>query len=91
MLEKLLGTLFGAEEGTRVELVQVAEPGETPTLEVRLLHDAGTLGWRVYRRIRLAPGQLSELRTALNLMDLDAQQARPKPTHLRLVDFDEAL
>jgi hypothetical protein len=95
MFEKLLGTLLGETDDSRVELVQVAEPGETPTLEVRLLRDAGELGWRVHKRIRLAAGQIGELRDALNLMDIDGRDAR-KPAdrsadHLRLVDFDEAL
>ena len=93
MFEKVLGTLAGETEDTRVELVQVAEPGETPTLEIRMLSDAGDLGWRVHKRIRLASGQIGDLQMALNMMDLDARQAdRPKETgHLRLVDFDEAL
>lgn len=91
MLDKLLGTLLGADDGTRVELVQVAEPGQTPTLEIRLLQDAGALGWTVHRRIRVGAGQVGALRDALNMMDLDAQGAQPRSSHLRLVDFDEAL
>lgn len=94
MFEKLLGTLLGETEDSRVEIVQIAESGETPTLEVRLLRDAGELGWRVHKRIRLAAGQVGELRDALNLMDVDAREAQParkKPGHLQLVEFDEAL
>ncbi len=88
MLEKILGSLLGETEGSRVELVQVAEPGETPTLEIRLLHDAGDLGWTVHKRIRLAAGQIGDLRDALNMMDIDAREARPEParSHLRLVE-----
>lgn len=94
MFEKLLGTLLGDSEDSRVEVVQVAEPHETPTLEIRLLRDAGELGWRVHKRIRLAAGQIGELRDALNLMDIDGRDAQPdreKARHLRLVEFDEAL
>lgn len=94
MFEKLLGTLLGETEGSRVEVVQVAESGETPTLEIRLLHDAGELGWMVHKRIRLAAGQVGALRDALNMMDIDAREAKPeseRASHLRLVKFDEAL
>ena len=92
MFEKLLGTLLGDTEGSRVEIVQVADSGETPTLEIRLLHDAGELGWMVHKRIRIAAGQMAALRDALNMADLDAQ-ATPTDhaSHLRLIKFDEAL
>ena len=92
MFEKLLGTLLGDTEGSRVEIVQVADSGETPTLEIRLLHDAGELGWMVHKRIRIAAGQMAALRDALNMADLDAQ-ATPtdRASHLRLIKFDEAL
>ena len=85
MIEKLLGSLLGAEEGSRVEVIQVAEPGETPTLEIRLLHDCGELGWVVHRRIHIAAGQAAALRDALNMMDLDAREAKASRAHLRLV------
>jgi hypothetical protein len=83
--EKLLANLAGYDDMTRVELTQVAEPGETPTLELRLKTDAGDLGWLTTKRIRLAPGQIRELRDALNMMDLDAQRARPQATHSNVV------
>ena len=91
MLDKLLGTLLGADEDSRVELVQVAQQDGPPTLEIRLLHDAGDLGWCVHRRIRIAAGQLAELRAALSMMDIDARTATPPRSHLRLVEYDEAL
>ncbi len=75
-IEKRLGDLLGYDEDTRVELVQVAEPGEPPTLELRLERHAGELGWQTHRRIRLAAGQIGALRDALNLMDLDARNAK---------------
>lgn len=75
-IEKTLGDLLGFDEETRVELVQVGEPGETPTLELRLKRHAGDLGWLVHRRIRLAAGQISALRDSLNLMDIDARESR---------------
>ena len=75
-LEKTLGSLLGFDENTRVELVQVGQANETPTLELRLKRDAGELGWLTHRRIRLAPGQISTLRDALNLMDPDARDTQ---------------
>lgn len=90
MFDKLLGSLLGDEEGTRVELVQVSSPNSTPTIEVRLLRDCGDLGWQVHRRIRMAAGQVSQLRDALNMMDVDAREATPKPTHLRLMPLEDA-
>ncbi len=75
-LEKNLGSLLGYSEETRVELVQVGEAGETPTLELRLKRFAGELGWQTHRRIRLAAGQIGSLRDALNLMDPDARDSR---------------
>jgi len=76
--EKLLGDLLGFEADTRVELVQVSEPGETPTLELRLQRDGKELGWLTQRRIRLCAGQIGQLRDALNLMDPDGRDA-PAP------------
>ncbi|MFU8803875.1 MAG: hypothetical protein ACNA8W_08720 [Bradymonadaceae bacterium] len=75
--EKILASLAGYDEMTRVEVSQVTEPGETPTLEMRLQTHGGELGWLTTKRIRLASGQIRELRDALNMMDLDAQKARP--------------
>lgn len=75
-IEKFLASLVGADEMSRVEVIQVAQPGQTPTLEFRLERNAGELGWQTHRRIRLAAGQISQLRDALNLMDSDARQAR---------------
>jgi hypothetical protein len=75
MYEKTLGTFAGEENGTRVQLVQIAMPGETPTLEMRLEVDCGELGWTTLRRIRLAAGQVPDLCQAINMMDPDARQA----------------
>ncbi len=74
--QKILGNLLGFAEDTRVELVQIGDSGETPTLELRLERYAGELGWQTHRRIRLAPGQIGALRDALNLMDPDARDSR---------------
>lgn len=76
MIEKFLGTLAGDEEATRIQLVQVGEPGEVPTLELRMQRDCGELGWSTQRRMKLAAGQWRELRDALNMMDPDAREAR---------------
>ena len=73
--EKHLGTLAGDERQTRVEVVQVAEPGETPTVELRMQRHGDSLGWVTHRRIRLAAGQIGDLQTALNLMDPDARDS----------------
>ena len=75
-IEKQLGNLLGFDEDTRVDIVQVGEPGDTPTLELRMERHSGELGWQTQRRIRLAAGQIGALRDALNLMDLDAQTSR---------------
>lgn len=76
--ETTLALLDGAESGTRVALVQVAEPGVQPTLEIRL-QTAGSDGdWFTQRRIRLAPGQIPDLRLALGCMDTDAQRMAPR-------------
>ena len=80
-IEKQLGDLLGADDDTRVELVQVGEAGETPTLELRLKRYAGELGWLVQRRIRLAPGQIGALRDGLNMMDRDARDSRHPGRH----------
>jgi hypothetical protein len=93
-IEKQLGVLAGDEEDSRVELVQVAEAGEVPTLELRFQRHAGELGWMTHKRIRMAGGQIPELRAALNLMDPDAREASISATQkaaarsLRLVDAD---
>ncbi|MBA2660789.1 MAG: hypothetical protein H0U74_00715 [Bradymonadaceae bacterium] len=75
-IEKFLASLVGDDAMTRVEVVQVAQPGQTPTLEIRLERHAGDLGWQTHRRIRLAAGQIGQLREALNMMDVDARDAR---------------
>ncbi len=88
MIEKTLTTLQGQHSDERVELVQVAEPGETPTLEIRLLRNAGELGWRIHKRIRMAAGQIPDLQGALNLMDSDARDTKRSTrtvSHLELV------
>jgi len=74
-LEKHLGTLAGDEPRTRIEIVQVAEPGETPTVELRMQRHGDAIGWKTHRRIRLAAGQIGQLKSALNLMDPDARNA----------------
>lgn len=88
MFDRVLGSLCGAEDGTRVEVVQVSQHDGAPTLELRLLRQADGLGWQVHRRIQLAAGQVGELRAALNLMDADAQKKtahKGRSCHLRLV------
>ena len=94
-IEKFLGYLDGAHEESRVELVQVGQPGQTPTLEMRYQREGGSLGWVTQKRIKLAPGQVSELRDALNLMDPDAREAeisaerKARSRSLTLVDVDK--
>lgn len=80
--ERSLAMLEGWEPGTRIEVVQVALPGEVPALEFRLQRESASLGWMTERRIRAAAGQVPELRMALNLMDPDAQVARPAPAEI---------
>lgn len=95
-VEKLLGYLAGDDEQSRVELVQVGQPGHTPTLEMRYQREGGSLGWVTQKRIKLAPGQVSDLRSALNMMDPDARDAqisatrKAKSRSLTLVDVDES-
>lgn len=91
MFEKTLSTLPGPTPGTRIEIVQIGEPGEQPSLELRHLTDAGSLGWCVQKRITMAAGSVPALRDALNLMDDDAQRPAPaaeRVPHLRLVAED---
>ncbi len=90
MIEKSLGMFDGEEESTRVELVQVAEPGERAQLELRMQRECEGLGWTTQRRITLAPGQWGALRDALMMADLDVREDRTGPvhepaTHLRLI------
>ncbi|MEM1348951.1 MAG: hypothetical protein AAGI01_10370 [Myxococcota bacterium] len=91
LFEKTLGILAGAEGGERVEVVQVAEPGATPTVEFRMQHASESMGWCTHKRIKLAPGQFKALRDALNLMDPDARDAELQVAperevrHLRLI------
>ena len=90
MIEMHLGYLAGDEAGTRVELVQVGEAGELPTLELRHQRECGLLGWVTQKRVRLASGQIGAMREMLNLMDRDARDTRKaraveQPGHLRLV------
>jgi hypothetical protein len=92
--EKELTVLAGDAEDTRVQLVQVGEAGETPTLEMRMQRYGCELGWRTHRRIRLAPGQIGDLQDALNLMDPDAREAdasrEGESPFLRVVSDDGA-
>lgn len=88
MIEKTLTTLQGEHADERVELVQVAESGEVPTLEIRLLRNAGELGWRIHKRIRVGAGQVPDIQGALNLMDSDARDVKRSTKtacHLQLV------
>ncbi len=91
-IEKSLGVLAADEADSRIELVQVAEEGSTPTLELRFQRYADDFGWLTHRRMRLAPGQVSDLKSALALMDVDARQAKINPSQkaqargLRLVN-----
>lgn len=92
MIEKLLGILDADEPTARVELVQIAQPNQIPTLELRYQRECGELGWTTHKRITLAPGQFKQLRDALNLMDIDAREsAAPQSSshqerqHLRLI------
>jgi len=92
MIEKLLGILDADEPTARVELVQIAQPNQTPTLELRYQRECGELGWTTHKRITLAPGQFKQLRDALNLMDMDAREvdspgasSHHARQHLRLI------
>ena len=94
-VEKFLGVLAADEADSRIEMMQVAEEGSTPTLELRFQRHAGDLGWMTHKRMRLAAGQVSDLRDALNMMDMDARQAKISSTEkaaarsLRLVSDDD--
>ncbi|MFP4597429.1 MAG: hypothetical protein ACLFVJ_04205 [Persicimonas sp.] len=79
-IEKFLGVLAADEDDGRIELVQVAEPGAVPTLELRFQRHGGDLGWTTHKRMRLASGQVGELHEVLNMMDPDARQARISAT-----------
>lgn len=74
-LEKSLGILAVDEADSRIELVQVTDGTATPTLELRLQRRSIDLGWCTHRRMRMAAGQIPDLRSALNQMDMDARQA----------------
>lgn len=94
-IERSLGVLAADEVDSRIELVQVGEQGSTPTLELRFQRHGGDLGWVTHKRMRMAPGQISDLRAAVNLMDMDARQAKISATErgaaqsLHLVDADD--
>jgi hypothetical protein len=79
-IERYLGVLAGDEVDSRIELVQVGEQGSIPTLELRFQRHGGDLGWVTHKRMRMAPGQISDLREAVNLMDMDARQAKISAT-----------
>ncbi|QDG49630.1 hypothetical protein FIV42_02400 [Persicimonas caeni] len=79
-IERFLGVLAADEADSRIELVQVAEPGMVPTLELRFQRHGGDLGWMTHKRMRLAPGQIGDLREAMNLMDPDARDAKISAT-----------
>lgn len=83
MIEKSLGVFDGDTEVTRVELVQVAEPGERARLELRMQRECEGLGWTTQRRIALAPGQWGALRDALMMADMDVREDRAEPRHER--------
>lgn len=72
--EKALGNFAGDNDDTRIQLVQIAEPGELPTLELRMQRYGGeSLGWVTHRRMTFAPGQIADIQDAINLMDQDAR------------------
>jgi hypothetical protein len=73
--ERTLAWLDADETDARIELVQVSAPGQQPTLEIRFQRECGALGWRTHRRMRLAAGQLGDLKMAMQLMDPDAWTA----------------
>jgi len=73
--ERTLAWLNADEPDARIELVQIAEPGAQPTLEMRFQRACGELGWRTQRRMRLAAGQLGDMKLAMQMMDADAWQA----------------
>lgn len=79
-IEKSLGLLAVDEADSRIELVQVADPNSPPTLELRLQRLSADLGWCTHRRMRMAAGQISDLRSALNQMDPDARDATIRAT-----------
>jgi len=83
--EKHLGTFAGEEAGTRIQLVQVAGPNETPTVEFRYQRHGESLGWVTHRRMRMAAGQVGQLQSALNMMDPDGRDAdiADEPSDLR--------
>lgn len=75
-IERCLGMLAGEDSDSRIEMVQVGEPNTIPTLELRFQRYGEDLGWVTHKRIRMAPGQVGDLREALNLMDPDARDAK---------------
>lgn len=77
--ERTLAWLDADEPDARIELVQIATPGEQPTLEMRFQRACGELGWRTQRRMRLAAGQLGEFKLAMQMMDHDAWSAPTTP------------
>jgi len=76
--ERSLAILDADEPNARVELVQIAAPNTQATLELRLQRMCGELGWTTHRRVRIGAGQIGDLRAALQLMDPDAQERRPR-------------
>lgn len=82
--EMFLGLLDADAPGLRIELVQVAPEGEVARLELRMQHEVPGHGWVTQRRIRLAPGQIPALRSALNGMDADARAACPGEGHVSM-------
>lgn len=85
VFETLLGLLAADEDDARIQVVQVASPGTTPTLEMRLQRESADLGWVTQRRMRLAPGQVAALRDALNCMD--RQALAPAAPSAQIVPF----
>jgi hypothetical protein len=94
-IDRVLGVLAADEVDSRIALVQVGEQGSVPTLELRFQRHGGDLGWVTHKRMRMAPGQISDLRDAVNLMDMDARQAKLSAAErgvarsLHLVDGDD--
>lgn len=88
MFEKILGTFAASEPNARIVCVQLAQPNQTPTLEMRHEIECGEYGWVTQKRMTFASGQYEMLKAALSMMDPDARQATPAqafPGHLSLV------
>lgn len=59
------GTSFGERDSGNILIVDISEPGVKP--EVRTI-PVGKLRWKIIQEALTAPGQLSEIRTAIEMM-----------------------